>query len=285
MLRRMGDAPSLRRRLAGAGLLAAALLAPLAAHGADPVPAGLRVSLLLLDGEGCRVRYSPGTLDRAAHVQDWVCELTAGGARLGGQSPLEVLVLDREDWQRAQLACAYGLPCATAGGAVALPAAGDASTVELWTAALGELPAVGGTPMLGTPEEAASLMPADALAIPMVARQQVTAAGFAAEEPWVLELLAHLLAVDAARKSERGAGIAAFWARVRRRAGEQSPPVGELAVEMARQARLFAAAEALAGSSRRLPARELRKLQARGGGQLRPADLQAEWPHAFRVLP
>jgi hypothetical protein len=143
---------------------------------------------------------------------------------------------------------------------------------------------MGGSPLLGTAEEAASLAPADALAITMVAQRQVRAAGFAAEEPWLLELLAHLLFVDSTRKLERGVALAAFWGGVRRRSGSANPPGGELATEMARQARLFAAAEAIAGSSRRMPARQLRKLQSRGGGVLRASDLEATWPEAFSVL-
>jgi hypothetical protein len=281
-----------RRSAAAALVLGCAglvgLLLPVSVAGtawAQVLPADVELSLLRLEMEGCRVRYSPGSLDRAAHVQEWLCELADGAARLGAPRELEALVIAREEWERGRVGCRFGLPCALAGGALALPAAGDPTTVALWRSALDELPAMGGAPLLGTADEAASLAPADALAIAWVARRQVQAAGFAAEEAWVLDLLGHLLFIDSTRKLQRGPGIAAFWARVRRRAAEADPPAGELAAEMVRQARLFAAAEAIAGSSRRMPARHLRRLQNRGGGMLRAGDLREEWPQAFPEMP
>jgi hypothetical protein len=260
----------------------AATAAPLPA---EDVPPALRASLLVLGAEECEVRYAPGSLDRAAHVLEWLCELGSGGG-LGsaGRVPLVALVMGRDEWQRSGLSCPYGLPCGLEPGAVALPAAGDAETVALWAAVLGDLPALAGTPLLGTSEEAASLAPADALAMPLLARQRVVAAGFAADEDWLLDLLAHVVFLDASRHGGRGAPLAAFWERVRRRADGQ-PAAAGLAGELARQSRLFASAQALAGSGRRLPVGDLRRMQKRAGGRLRLADLQAEWPHAFRVLP
>jgi hypothetical protein len=271
--------------------LAALLVAPAAARaqGAGVSPA-MRAQLLPLSGKGCEVRYAPGALDRAAHVQEWLCDLAAGAGRVtprgSAGTAVTALVLGRDEWQRAGLACPYGAPCPLEPGAVALPASGDQQTVALWTGALGRLPALGGTPLLGTSDEAASLAPADALALPILARHQVVAAGFAADEEWLLDLVGHLLVLDALRASEHGVALAAFWQGVRQ---DDTMPAGqvegELQAEMRRQARLHAAAQALAGGDSRLPAMKLRKLQKRGGGRLRLADLQAEWPHAFHSVP
>ena len=48
-------------------------------------------------------------------------------------------------------------------------------------------------------------------------------------------------------------------------------------LELRHQARLFFAAQALLGSSGKLPVRTLRKLQEKGNGVLRGADLRATW--------
>jgi hypothetical protein len=231
------------------------------------------------------VRYVPGTLDRAAHVETWLRGLAFGAARRTRHpARLAALVLGREEWEQARLPCPYGVPCRAGVRVVAIPAAGDAGMVELWRGLLGALPTLGGMPLMGTAEEAASLAPADALAGAVAARDLVTAAGLGGDEPWVLDLLAQAVNLDAAEqeRSGRAEDLASFWEAVRRRGGRgRVPPADPLAIELQRQSRLFFAAQAMLGSEQRLPIRTLRKLQDKGGGVLRGADLRATWPSAL----
>ena len=263
------------------------------ARGPAPGLAVVRSRLLLLPAAGCDVRYSPGSLDRGATAQEWLCELATGAARaVQRPTPLEALLLTRDEWAESGLPCAYGVPCPVAPGVLALPAAGDPGTVELWREVLGRLPAIAGTPLVGTVEEVASLAPADALASALAARDLALGAGFVVDEPWMIDLLGHLIFLDAARRGGNGRGEAmeGFWLAVRAR-GPQSPDAGPAAAlpsalraALLRQAELFAVAQEIGGKHRRLPARQLRRMQERGGGTLREADLRAEWPEAFASL-
>ena len=295
------------RAAAALPALALALLVPAAARAqatVESAPASalavVASRLLLLPAPGCDVRYTPGSLDRAATAQEWLCELAAGAARaVRRATPLEVLLLTRDEWTEARLPCAYGEPCRVAPGVLALPAAGDPGTVELWRAVLGALPALSGTPLVGSVDEVASLAPSDAMASALAARELAAAVGFVVDEPWMNDVLGHLLFLDAARRggTGRGEAMAGFWQAVRdlpapaaavpaaagRPPGETRP--GEsLRGELQRQARLFALAQAIAGRAHRMPARQLWRLQEKAGGTLRAADLRAEWPEAFAAL-
>jgi len=252
------------------------------------IPEALLAQLLLLADDACDVRYVPGSLDRAAHVEEWLRALAIGGAkRTGEPMRLVALVLDHEAWSQAHLPCPYGMPCMIGARAVALPASGDASTVTLWTGLLGELPSVGGEPMVGTAQEAASLWPPDELATSMMARSLLQANGLQSDPPWVLDLLGHALALDVAHQLRGGAdqAMSAFWQMVLERTRTPSAKSEEpLAAELRRQARLFTTADVLLGSDRHLSVRTLRKLQEKAGGALRPADLRQEWPKAMQGL-
>ena len=249
------------------------------------VPEAVLAPLLLLADDACEVRYVPGTLDRAAHVEMWLRGLAYGAAkRTRHPARLVGLVLGREEWEQARLSCPYGVPCRAGVRVVALPAAGDAETVTLWQRLLGGLPALAGVPLLGTPEEAASLAPADALAGLVAARDLVIAAGLGGDEPWVTDVLAHAINLDAARqeRSGRAEDLDGFWQTVRRRYGpEGMAPADAMATELQHQARLYLAAQALLGSEGRFPLRTVHKLLEKGGGRVRAVDLRAAWPAAL----
>ena len=252
------------------------------------LPEQLLAQLLLLSDDASEVLYVPGTLDRAAHVELWLRSLAVGAARRT-RHPARVVgvVLGRDEWQQARLPCPYGVPCRAGVRVLALPAAGDAGTVALWQGLIGTLPQLGGTPLMGTAEEAASLAPADAFASLIASRDLVTAAGFAGDEPWIIDLLAHAVSLDAAQQSRTGrdADLDGFWAGVRRRYGPQGiEPADALAAELRRQAKLYFAAQTLLGAEGKVPVRALHKLQEKGGGRLRAADLRAAWPNALSGL-
>ncbi len=82
--------------------------------------------LLDLPGDLAPVRYTPGTLDRAAAVQARFELLTEEFARTRFHATAIVLyVLSPEDWTAARLPNAYGEPQALVNDALVLPACAD----------------------------------------------------------------------------------------------------------------------------------------------------------------
>jgi hypothetical protein len=252
------------------------------------LPEALLAQLLLLSDDASEVLYVPGTLDRAAHVELWLRSLAVGAAkRTRHPARIVGVVLGRDEWQQARLPCPYGVPCRAGVRVVALPAAGDSGTVTLWQGLIGALPQLGGMPLMGTVEEAASLAPADVFANLVAARDLVGAAGFLGDEPWIVDVLAHAVSLDAARQSRTGrdGDLDGFWEGVRRRYGPQGiEPADAMAAELRQQAKLYFAAQTLLAGEGKFPERALRKLQEKGGGRLRAADLRAAWPNALGSL-
>lgn len=183
---------SLPRRLS---LLVALLAAPSAARAEINMH-----SLLTLHGEPCSVRYTPGALDRAAHLQVRLQTLAHDYTRWGSRGyDFQGYVLSPEDWAAAGLAKPYGLPERAGPRALAAPAWGDEQSVALWKRLLGgPLPwTAEGMPIRGTAEEAASLQLADVVLQTETARIFVAEENLRGEEPWIAELTAHAVALQA----------------------------------------------------------------------------------------
>jgi hypothetical protein len=244
-------------------------------------PVDLR-HLLLLPGEAAWVFYTPGSLDRAAHVQEWLRTLATEHAKWSGSTvPLSALVLNREEWEGAGLARPYGLPLGLGRGTVALPAEGDSGTVAGWKALLGgHLPPLAGSPLRGSSEEASSLLAADLLGRLEAARELQAVGPIQAQEPWVRELVGAMVARWALRGEPLTVSymqrlceeLAATAAGAAGRAEEAVDLAGRLGDH-----RAFAAAHSLAGSERR-PLSRLLELQKRGGGVLHAGLLLGRYP-------
>jgi hypothetical protein len=254
-------------------------------------------SLLNLRGARSTVRYSPGSLDRAAHVQARLDALAEDFATWGGgQRELLAFVLGPEDWQAAGLLRAYGLPELTgpAGNAgIALPAWGDDRTIAVWRALLGTaggpLPWSAGTPVRGTPEEAASLAAADLLAQIDLAREFVDRARLAGGPPWIRELLAATVARAAFERheAERRQEIVDFFGALARGAASAGAAGGALIgyrddlpypERVAASGRFFAAAGFLLDRDRAKTVPRLMKLAGKNGRPLAPGDLLPRYP-------
>ncbi len=184
------------------GLLVAAVLCGPAlsqSQKARPLP-------YLLDVGDLRalVRYSPGALDRASHVQFRLALLAEDFAKWSGQAvPLSAVLLSRTDWEALDLAVPYGLPARLSNGEVALSAWGDSGTVSLWRGFLGGgLPVLEGYPLYGTKDEASSLLLTDLLAQGVAARALLERAGFSGAHPDVLNFAAHVVALAASHRHE-----------------------------------------------------------------------------------
>jgi hypothetical protein len=190
--------------------------------------------LLAYRGEEVAVRYSPGALDRALHV---VKRLDLIVAELKGplaiMVPLTAVVLTRDEWEDSNLTRTYGLPQPLSIGSIAVPAAGDAGTVRKWKSWLGtELPGLAGMPLVGTAEEAASLMLSDVVLQVEVCELLLDRTPMAQAEPWIRGLVSHLAALSlwSVFEPRRTEEIAMIWSRIR----GQIPPLLALEQQLER---------------------------------------------------
>ena len=181
--------------------------------------------LMAYAGEHVSVRYAPGALDRALHVTNRL-DLVVGELEkwLDMSLPLTALVLDRAEWDRAALTRPYGLPLPLSIGSVAVPGVGDAGTVRKWKTWLGtELPPVGGVPLVGTAEQASTLLLADVFLQVEVCEQLLSRTALARSDPWIRGVLSHLAALSLWNDNEpsRSAELIMIFTRLR----GQIPPL------------------------------------------------------------
>ena len=152
--------------------------------------------LLTLRGNYVVVNYTPGGLDRAYHIKMRLDLLAADFSKwVGTPIRLRVFVLTRDEWGQFGFGVPDGLPGRIRGSTLAVPWAGDAGTIDLWTEIQGDPPPpLVGTPMRGTAEEAATMALADLLTEVEAARILLTMGSVRGEVPWVHQILPHLVA-------------------------------------------------------------------------------------------
>lgn len=162
--------------------------------------------LLELGGKTTLFHYSPGTLDRAAHLQSRLEALAESFWKLRGElPPIEAWVLDRETWEKAELERAYGLPLVVAPVAYALPGWGDPDLVSTVGALLGgPAPPLRGVPLRGTAEEGGALAVSDALFQAEAAYDFVAVGGIEGEAPWIVALVGQVFNRVAYERFEPG---------------------------------------------------------------------------------
>jgi hypothetical protein len=165
--------------------------------------------LLLLPGRYCEVRYAPGSLDRAAALQqrlDVLVEALMGVVpKQAGTLVPRLRVLDRERWDASGGERPWGLPAPVGELEFAVPASGDSATVDLARRLTGGfLPALPGDPLIGTADEAASLVVADAILQVELAAAWARASGIRGDRPGIDGLLAHALARLAWERTDPG---------------------------------------------------------------------------------
>ncbi len=262
--------------------------APARAAAAEPGAGVARLALLDLRGERVSVRYSAGALQRASQIQD-PFELLAGDfARWSGQKGrLAVLLLGRDDWERAGIGMPYGLPARVHGSSVAVAAWGDSGSVELWGRLLGwDLPVVDDAPLRSTADEAASLVPTDLLGLFEGARVLIEQASYRGEETWIGEVVAHTVAATVIARSPGGgtAGAARLYrSLVAAREGAALPLSAYrsgLSLEdwLWFQARFFEAALLILEADQRGAAKAIFRTARRSDGRISRADLLGRYP-------
>ncbi len=263
-----------------------AALAPAAAQEGSPqVVAPTRIYpkpavflLLRLNGDFATVRYTPGSLDRAANLQ-FRLEAAARAFKrwVGTRLEIEVYVLSRDEWRQAGYDVPYGLPVRIGRRGLAAPAEGDDGTVRLWAGLLqGMLPAVAGTPIRGTPQQTATMILADVMSQLQMAEILVDEIGIAGDEQWVRGLMTHLGSVDLVRRYEpvrlkdldtmyqllaQNPGPRAYSAR------DYSPDLG-LKDWLWYQAHFHVGAQAIIAKTGKGALKKMKKLRKKSGGVL-----------------
>lgn len=165
-------------------------------------PAPPTFQLLPLGVDRVRFYYVPGSLDRAANLRARL-EIVDSTFENWADQPvgLEVFVLNRRLWEEFGIEVEYGIPVRLGAKAIGAPARGDPETVELWSELLdGRLPTVAGRPILGTPQELASMVVSDVLAQVLAGEVLVDLLGLYGTEGWVRGVVAHLAALAVSRR-------------------------------------------------------------------------------------
>lgn len=286
-----------RSHRAFATVLVAALALPsLAAGEVDPTalvapthlyPPPPRYLLLPMSGDRASVRYTPGALDRSANLQRRLELLTRYFERWGGEH-VEVLVfvLGRTEWEQAGFNVTYGLPVRVGETALAVPAEGDPGTVELWQTLLdGRLPRIAGTPIRGTPEEAASLLVSDLLAQTLCAEILVDSTGLAGDAFWVRGVLTHLISWMMAERlgTDRPEDVVTLYEQFLRWHAPRTLSVRDyghdvvLADWLYFQAQFLEGARAVYAKAGKESLKKMIKLKKKGGGTLASEDLRRKF--------
>lgn len=180
--------------------------------------------LLDLRDDFVTIRYTPGSLDRAARLQVAFRDLVKNLSLWTKQPRASIVyLLSREEWLRLGVASPYGFPGIMAGNRVVLPAWGDAETAKSWGGYLGGvLPSVNKRNSLrGTPDADASLVASQLISEVAVARVHLSQSGIVGTEPWVDPFVAHLAVVSSWSKNKdpRKTAVAKIYSRISQSAG------------------------------------------------------------------
>ena len=274
------------RALSAATRVALALLSlggPLAGQSASPL-------LLDLPGQSAPIRYSPGALERATQVQDHVESMVENFDTWAKEKiPLGIYLLSPDDWSQIGLQEPYGVPAHMGGRGLALPAWGTPTTVSLWqTLTKSRLPTMPSATMSrGTPDEIASLLVADVIAIAELARLQLKSANFRGDKPWVEGVAAHIVALSGilAQKDPRLPEMRMIYSDLEAAGGGHgSHPLSAIGTTKSAQTRLwfesqyFNAATIAAQAGSKQPAKQMLKSARKQGGLIRAADLISTFP-------
>ncbi|MEJ2084242.1 MAG: hypothetical protein P8Y44_01015 [Acidobacteriota bacterium] len=281
----MGRYASNRYDKIGRAVLALASLAvtPLLAQSSSPL-------LLDLSGQLATVRYSPGALDRASKLQDQVEALVENFNDLSKEKiPLGIFILSPEDWGQFGLQEPYGMPVAMGGRGLAVPAWGTDESVRLWQSLMKErLPTMPEASISrGSPEQTASLLVSDIIALPEVARVQLRAAGFRADERWVEGVASHIVALAAAvaLKDPRVPEMRMIYAGLEAAGGgPKAHPLSELQALKTGQSKMwfesqfFAAASIVTAANGKQSAKKMLRSASKRGNQITASDLISNFP-------
>jgi hypothetical protein len=199
---------------------------------------------------------------------------------------VQVFVLGREEWEQAGFNVVYGLPLRIGETALAVPAEGDAGTVELWQTLLdGRLPQVQGLPLRGTPEEVASLAVSDILTQVLFAEIVVDTTGLAGDAFWVRGVMVHLLSWTMLERlgTDRPEDVKALYEQFLRWHEPRSLTVRDYDHDVALadwlyfQAQFLTGARAVYAQAGKDSFKKMLKRKKKGGGTLAGEDLRRKF--------
>lgn len=252
--------------------------------------------LLRLPGDFATVRYTPGSLDRAANLQSRL-ELAARAFKRWVDTRLEidVYVLSREEWRQARYDVPYGVPVRVGRRGLAAPAEGDDGTVKLWANLLqGMLPAVAGTPIRGTPQQTATMILSDFVSQLQVSEILVDEIGIAGDAQWARGLSTHVASVELVRRYEivRLKDLGTMYQLAAREAGPRAFSARDYGPDLSLrdwlwfQAQFHAGAQTIIAKEGKGSLKKLKKISRKGDGGLTGGRLLKsnetlnEWFHA-----
>lgn len=186
--------------------------------------------LLRLPGDQAEVRYTAGSLDRAANVQTRLeVSARAWDGWVNHELDYSVYVMSREEWETAAFPVVYGMPIRIGHYGIATAAIGDDLTVALWSRLTdGRLPDVAGMPMRGTPAQASSLVLSDLVLQLQAGEILVDDLGIGGDTHWTRGVISHLAAAVLTRRREprREPSVVEAW-----RVFTEHRPIRSLAAE------------------------------------------------------
>lgn len=250
-----------------------------------PEPPSFR--LLPLGIDRARFYYSPGSLDRAANLRARM-EIVEGAFEKWADQPigLVVFVLSRRAWEEAGIDVEYGIPVRLGAKSIGAPARGDPETVELWSELLdGRLPNVAGRPILGTPQELASMVLSDVLVQVLAGEVLVDLLGLYGTEPWVRGVLAHLAAVSVSLRkgTDRPEDLEVFYRQLLSRRPPKSFSLRDYSPDLPLedwlwfQAQFHFAAQAVFDKEGKKSIKQMRELKKKGKGLIAADRLRRKY--------
>jgi hypothetical protein len=245
--------------------------------------------LLPLGLDRARFYYSPGSLDRAANLRARM-EIVESAFENWADQPvgLVVFVLSRRVWEEAGIDVEYGIPVRLGTKSIGAPARGDAGTVELWSEILdGRLPHVAGTPILGTPEELASMVVSDVLVQVLAGEVLVDLLGLYGTEPWVRGVMAHLAALSVSRRkgTDRPEELEVFYHQLLSRRPAKSFSLRDYSPELSLEdwlwfrAQFHFAARAIFDKEGKKSVKKMREFKKKGKGLIAADRLRRKYKH------
>ncbi|MEM7354546.1 MAG: hypothetical protein AAF657_27305 [Acidobacteriota bacterium] len=234
--------------------------------------------LLRLPGDTVTVRYTPGSLDRAANLQNRLELANRAFKRwVGVKLEIDVYLLSRDEWRQARYDVPYGVPVRVDRRGLAAPAEGDDGTVALWSEMLqGALPAVAGAPIRGTPQQTATMILADFITQLQICEILVDEIEIAGDRQWVRGLTTHLASVDLVRRLEAGRlrDLDTMYQLLARDAGPRAFSARDYGPELSLhdwlwyQAQFHAGAQVLLAKIGKGAVKKMRQLRKKSGGVL-----------------
>ncbi len=285
-----------RRWWVSAGLTAALVWvgASAAAQGPDGAPGSAKplVNLLELPHSQVPIRYSLGSLDRAARLQGRLVDLVKRiDAWSKTRTHLTLLVVSPEDWEALRPGKPYGFPEWIDASTCAVPAWGSDESVALWRGLEGNR-TVSAQDFFtrGSKRENASIALADLLLELDVCRTFARGQNLAGGKDgiWVNDLIGHLVCAthDHLRTYQEPIGLAALLGALAIAEGSSGgrPALEaygadlDLATWLGYQAHFARGAEQLWDDGRKSSVKKILRLRRRKGGPLLFEDLLKAYP-------